>query len=80
MSEEKQEISEKIKQLVIARIEAQMPSNLKLSMGFGGSLTKEEMIEHVKAGDEQGVHIVNMHINFIKALTTGKLMKEVNSV
>ncbi len=80
MTEKEIQINEKIKQLVIARIEAQMPSNLRLSMGFGGSMTKEEMIDHVKKGDEQGNHIVTMHINFIKAITSGKLIKEVNSV
>ena len=77
---EKSEISEEIKKLVIARIDARMPANLKMSIGASGSLSKEEMIEHVKAEDEQGAHIVNMHINFIKALTSGKLIKEVNSV
>lgn len=46
MSEE-EKIKEELKEVVIMRIEA-IPSNLKLSIGGGKSLTKEEMIEHVK--------------------------------
>ncbi|MFH0831253.1 MAG: hypothetical protein V1886_00065 [archaeon] len=76
----KEDINEKLKELVITRIEAQMPSNLKLSMGSCDSLTKGEMIKHVQAGDEQGQQIVNMHLNFIRALTSRKLITEVNKV
>lgn len=77
---EKSEISEEIKKLVIARIDARMPVNLKMSIGASGSLSKEEMIEHVRKGDEEGVQIVNMHLNFIKAVTNGDLIKEINSL
>jgi len=77
---EKSEISEEIKKLVIARIDARMPSNLKMSIGASGSLSKEEMIEHVRKGDEEGVQIVNMHLNFIKAVTSGDLIREINTL
>ena len=77
---EKSEISEEIKKLVIARIDARMPANLKMSIGASGSLSKEEMIEHVRKGDEEGVQIVNMHLNFIKAVTSGDLIKEINTL
>ena len=77
---EKSEISEEIKKLVIARIDARMPANLKISIGASGSLSKEEMIEHVRKGDEEGVQIVNMHLNFIKAVTSGDLIKEINTL
>lgn len=80
MIKEKSKISDEIKKLVIARIDARMPSNLKLSIGASGSLSKEEMIEHVRKGDEEGVQIVNMHLNFIKAVTSGDLIKEINSL
>ena len=79
MSEEI-EINEEIKKLIIARIDAKMPPNLKISIGNGKSLTKEEMIEHVKREDSQGKHIVAMHINFIKAVANGKFTKAVSSV
>lgn len=79
MKTEKEEIAEEIKELVIMRIEA-MPPHIKISIGNSGTLTKEQMIQHVKDGDKEGKIIVDMHMNFIKALTTGKLIKEVNSI
>lgn len=75
-----QETTEGIKKLVIARINARMPSNIKISIGGSGTLSKEEMIEHVKKGDEKGIQIVEMHLNFIKAVTSGKLIKELNTI
>lgn len=74
------EINDKIKELVISRIDAKMPSNLKISIGSSGSLSKEEMIAHVRKGDEEGKQIVNMHMNFIKAVTSGQFIKEVNTI
>ncbi|MBU0459720.1 MAG: hypothetical protein KJ597_02105 [Nanoarchaeota archaeon] len=71
-------INESMKELVIARIEARMPSTIKLSIGSTGSMSKEEMIQHVKKGDEQGEQIVRMHLNFIKAVTSGEFVKELN--
>ena len=76
----KEEISTKIKELVIARIDAKMPSHIKMSIGSSGSLSKEEMIAHVRKGDEEGKQIVQMHLNFIKAITSGNLIKEINSI
>ncbi len=76
----KEEINDKIKELVIARIDAKMPSNLKISIGSSGSLSKEEMIDHVRKGDEEGKQIVQMHLNFIKAVTSGQFIKEVNAI
>ena len=77
---EETEINDKIKELVIARIDAKMPSNLKISIGSSGSLSKEEMIDHVRKGDEEGKQIVQMHLNFIKAVTSGQLIKKVNAI
>ena len=74
------EVKEEIKELVIAKIDARMPSNIKISIGGIGSMSKQEMIEHVKKEDEQGKQIIQMHMNFIKAMTSGELMKELNKV
>jgi hypothetical protein len=76
----KNEIPENIKELVIAKIDSQMPSHLKLSIGSYGALTKEEMIEHVKKGDEVGRQIVNAHMSFMKALSNGEVAKAMASV
>jgi len=77
---EESEINDEIKKLVIARIDARMPPNIKISIGGGGSLSKEEMIEHVRKGDEKGKQIIKMHMNFIKAVTSGEFIKEINKV
>jgi len=74
------ELNEDLKELVIARIEAQISPNLRLSIGNCESLDKEKMIEHVKAGSEVGKQIAEAHINFIKAQASGQLVTALNSV
>jgi len=78
--EDSSEINEKLKELVVTKIDAGLPSNLKISVGSQGVLSKEEMIQHVKKGDKQGRQIINMHLNFMKALTNGEIMREINSL
>lgn len=73
-------IPDKIKDLVIAKIESNMPSNLRLSIGSYGNLTKEEIIEHVKEGDEIGKQIVRTHMSFLKAVASGEFTKKIISV
>lgn len=72
-----EEISEDIKELIIARLEV-MPSNYQLSIGSEGTFTKEDLIEHVKVSDSIGIQIVNMQLNFISALTSGKFIETLN--
>mgnify|MGYP001607689201 FL=1 len=75
--EKDEEISEDIKELVIARLGI-MPSNYKLSIGTEGTFTKKELIEHVIANDKTGRQIAKMQLHFIKALTTGKFIDTLN--
>lgn len=79
-SPQNRDFSEAVKELVITRIEAQISPNIRLSIGMDGSLNKEEMIEHVKKGDEIGERIINVHLNFIKAQSSGELISALNSV
>ena len=74
------EINEKMKEVVITRIDAQVPSNLKLAMGQYGTMSKEEMIEHVKKGDEIGKQIVRRHILFLRSLASGEFTKAIASI
>ncbi len=74
------ELSEELKNLVIARIEAGVSKNLKLSIGSEGSFDKQQLIDHVKKGDELGRQIARVHLNFLKAQASGKLIKALNSV
>ena len=66
------ELTEEIKSLVIARIEAKVSPNLKLSIGSEGSIDKSQMISHVQEGDELGKQIAMVHLNFLKAQASGK--------
>ncbi|MBS3089142.1 hypothetical protein J4402_05230 [Candidatus Pacearchaeota archaeon] len=74
-SEREIETSEEAKKLVIARIDAQVPSNLRLSIGSFGGMSKEEMIEHVEKGDEMGRQIIKSHLRFLHAQSTGKITR-----
>ena len=76
----KEHITEAMKKLAIARIEAQVPSNLRLSIGSYGSMSKEKMIEHVKRGDEIGIKIVESQLRFLRAQASGHLTKELVSI
>ncbi len=79
MNEENKETkkSEGIKELVLARINV-MPSNYKLSIGSEGTFTKEQLLNHIKSGSEIGEQIINIQMNFIRALTSGELLKTIN--
>lgn len=76
MSEETK-ISEDIKELVIARLGV-MPPTYRLSIGSEGTFTTTQLIEHVRAEDSIGNQIAKMQLNFIKALTTGRLIETLN--
>ena len=78
MSEEL-EIREELKEIVIMRIEA-IPSNLKLSIGDDKTLTKEEMIKHVKEEDSIGMQIINSHVSFMKAVARGEVTRAITTI
>lgn len=75
----KPEISKEMKELVVARIEALAPSNLRFFIGDSKGMTKEEMISHIESSDEIGKSIVKSHMSFLKAVASGKFMKAINS-
>ena len=59
--------SEEIKKLVIARIQT-MPPTMKLSIGDRGSFSRDDLIAHVEKNDEIGKKIVEMHLNYLRAV------------
>lgn len=61
---------EEIKKLVIVRLET-MPSNIKISIGSEGSLSKKDLINHVKMGDELGKNIINLQLQYLRAMKSG---------
>ncbi len=77
---EEESINDKVKETIIARIEAQAPSNLRLFIGSSQGMDKEEIISHVKSEDEIGRLIVKSHLSFMKALISGEVTKAITSV
>ncbi len=73
MTEKK--INKEIKKLVLWRLETSVPDHFKLSVGGEGSFNKEELRKHIEKEDEIGLAFVTMQLNFIKAITTGKIHK-----
>jgi len=80
-SKESAEVTEKMRELVLAKIDAQIPSNLRLFIGnLAQNMNKEEIMNHVRNDDEIGKQIVAIHIKFMKAVANGHLIKAINSV
>ena len=69
-----QEISQEIKDLVIARLES-LPTDKEISIGSDGEFTKEQLIKHVEDDDEIGRTIIEVEMSFLKALKEGALQE-----
>lgn len=65
-----QNISEDIKNLVIARLET-IPANVEISIGGEGSFTIKDLIERVRRQDDVGKKITEMQLAYLRSL--GKL-------
>lgn len=63
-------LSEDIKELVIFRLET-LPANRKISIGSQGEFTKDELIDHVKKEDAVGKKIVEVELEFLRAIKEG---------
>ena len=64
-------ISDDIRNLVIARLDS-LPSDKKISIGSKGEFSKDELIEHVKKGDDIGRKIVEVELEFLRAMKEGR--------
>ena len=72
---EKQELTQELKQLVIARLNL-IPSGVKLSVGSEGEYTRKELIKRVQEGDAVGQQIAHSQLEFLRALGAGRLIDE----
>jgi hypothetical protein len=61
---------QEIKSIVIARLET-LPSDKKISIGSSGEFTRDEIIDHVKSGDEIGKKMVQIELEFLQSLKNG---------
>lgn len=66
---------EDIIDLVVARLET-LPSGAVISIGSGQELTKEELIQSVKARNETGQKMVEIEMSFLQGLKDGILYDE----
>ncbi len=64
------ELSEDIKKLVIIRLET-LPSNRKISIGSQGEFSKDELIDHVKKEDSIGKKMIEVELEFLRAIKEG---------
>ena len=63
-------MKEEVKELVIARLET-IPANVKISIGNYGEYTKEQLIQHVKKEDPIGNKLVEIELEFLRAMKEG---------
>ena len=66
----KSQISEDVKKLVIFRLET-LPADKKISIGSAGEFSKDELVMHVKNGDDIGKKIVEVELEFLRAIKEG---------
>lgn len=64
------EIQNDIKKLVLARLEM-LPKDKKMSIGSSGEFSRDQMISHVKEGDEIGKKIIQIEMDFVQAFKKG---------
>jgi hypothetical protein len=71
---EKKELNSELKEIIIRRIESsRLPSNILLSIGgmTDEPMNLQEVISHVKKEDEVGKKILQMELEYLKALKEG---------
>jgi hypothetical protein len=64
--EKNKQIEEEIKDIVLARLDTLSP-NKRISIGSSGEFGKEDLIGHVKMGDEIGKKIIEIEMEFLRA-------------
>ena len=62
------ELSEQLKNLVLERVSI-MPDTLRMSVG-SDELTKNDVLKHVKEGDDIGNQIMEMELGFLRDLAS----------
>ena len=58
-------ISKEDWEIVLHRIQA-MPAHIKLAIGGHSSLSREDLITHIKAKDKVGKRVVEMQMNYLR--------------
>jgi len=69
----KNKINPAIKKLILWKLNTEVPSNFRLSIGNKGTFTKNELMKSIEKEDDVGRTYINMEMKFIKALVSGEL-------
>jgi hypothetical protein len=75
---EKEIVFEKEKELVIARLEVLFPEYCFASGSGFQSFSRDEMIQEIKRGSEEGKEFVKIEMEFLRALKDPSLIKKLN--
>ena len=59
-----------IKKLILARLET-MPEYIQINLGSFGTLEKEDLINHVKKGDDFGKKFVEIQMKYLRTFKKG---------
>lgn len=70
---------EEIRNLVVERLKS-ISDESSLMIGGNTILSKSEMINSVKRGDDTGKEIIKMQMTYLRDLASGKLMENIMSI
>lgn len=65
------ELKEELKKLVLERVKV-MPDTLNMAVG-SAQLTKEELEQHIKRGDEIGNQVMEIELEYLRDLASGAI-------
>ena len=66
-------ISKELKELVLYKLDMEVPANFKMSIGKEGTFTRDQLKSEVKSGSEVGKIYVEMQLNFMRSLMNGEI-------
>ncbi|HUD07318.1 MAG TPA: hypothetical protein VMR34_05530 [Candidatus Saccharimonadales bacterium] len=66
------ELDKEFQKLVLARLQA-LPADASISIGDVGTIDKIQLLKHVEDGDEIGKKIIEVDIEFLRALKEGDI-------
>lgn len=75
---EKLQINPELKEIIVRRIESsKLPENIQLSVGGLSQepMNLQEVVQHVRDEDETGIKIIEMELEYLKALKEGIVSK-----
>jgi LPS O-antigen subunit length determinant protein (WzzB/FepE family) len=72
MSDLSLEQFKELQELVASRLSV-LSDDINISVGSDGSFNRDELIEHIKDGDEIGKKFIKMDLEFLQSLKTGEI-------